>query len=610
MADTKLSALALGTAPLFYYGEEGGVSKRYAGDGVFNVKDNYGGLGGATGLGVADDAPAIQAAVDAALAVNISGNELGGIVYFPPGIYKVNTQIICYLPAQEASITFQGAGATATYIVGNVDGWLLCKPDDFGVTIKAIDGIHFSNQSSSSGSGALRLDRATQCVVSRCQLEGRNGAHMGGSDSIYTTPSSISIASPSVITHSAAAGIFRIGQAFQFRNDTIVFTVTGVIVSPTATATYTNNGTTFTVVSYSSGTLIATHLESVSPPTTSGTLVKTGGTGDSSITFTSFVTGLPTPLLDSGVFSTSNTVYYVLGTNWTTTTFEYSDTINGSPINTGGTAHGISRILARNNVFAAIVISCVFNSNTIVGTSGPVGVFCGQVSFYGCTFTAWDTALSTDNVGQVIMGSRFERNFEAVRVGSASCEIHANSFEGNDYSINLISGSALVIQGNDLTGGNNVAGTGPTVCDINISTISGCVIQGNNIGGSCSVAGVDLTNTKEGGVVDSTAVSFIGNNIAMGGGALGVKLPVAIRAADFTWFGNGGPDMVSTAFTFAGLPGQSGVHLTVPLEGMEYDITDCNASTFLATAAGGGTTATAHRRVRYNAALPGWQVVG
>ena len=63
--------------------------------------------------------------------------------------------------------------------------------------------------------------------------------------------------------------------------------------------------------------------------------------------------------------------------------------------------------------------------------------------------------------------------------------------------------------------------------------------------------------------------------------------------------------------TFSQLPGQaSGLSGLTVTEAMQYDLSDCNTSTFLATAAAGGSGATAHRRVRYNAASSVWQVVG
>ena len=70
---------------------------------------------------------------------------------------------------------------------------------------------------------------------------------------------------------------------------TYTFSVNAVTTSPTAGATYTNNGVTFTVVS----TSIASGFGTIScsgsgVPTTSGTLTKTSGTGDSTINFSAY----------------------------------------------------------------------------------------------------------------------------------------------------------------------------------------------------------------------------------------------------------------------------------------------------------------------------------
>jgi len=67
-------------------------------------------------------------------------------------------------------------------------------------------------------------------------------------------------------------------------------------------------------------------------------------------------------------------------------------------------------------------------------------------------------------------------------------------------------------------------------------------------------------------------------------------------------------DNPALEYTFANLPTGSGS--PTPNEGDTYDISDCNTSTFLATAAAGGTGAAAHRRVRYNATSTVWQVIG
>ena len=61
-------------------------------------------------------------------------------------------------------------------------------------------------------------------------------------------------------------------------------------------------------------------------------------------------------------------------------------------------------------------------------------------------------------------------------------------------------------------------------------------------------------------------------------------------------------------YTFSNLP--TGSSSPTPNQGDTYDISDCNTSSFLATAAGSGTGAVAHRRVRWNAVSSVWQVVG
>lgn len=100
MADAKLTALPQGTFPPdLYYGEQGGISNKYNGPNIINVKDY-----GAVGNGVADDTAAIQAALDAAFGTYASPH--GGLedtgsamytnkgVYFPQANYAVSSAIV------------------------------------------------------------------------------------------------------------------------------------------------------------------------------------------------------------------------------------------------------------------------------------------------------------------------------------------------------------------------------------------------------------------------------------------------------------------------------------------------------------------------------------
>lgn len=96
---------ALGAALVGYRGRT--VRARL--DDVANVKDY-----GAAGDGVTDDQPFIQAAIDTLLAAG------GGTLYFPPGTYKINGQLLIDLSANVTRfggrIHILGAGMPATCI--------------------------------------------------------------------------------------------------------------------------------------------------------------------------------------------------------------------------------------------------------------------------------------------------------------------------------------------------------------------------------------------------------------------------------------------------------------------------------------------------------------
>lgn len=76
-------------------------------DGVFNVKAY-----GAAGDGVKDDSGAIAATIAA-----VPGQ--GGIVYFPPGVYAVNSSVVIH---GRTDLAFLGAGASATRLLMNRSG--------------------------------------------------------------------------------------------------------------------------------------------------------------------------------------------------------------------------------------------------------------------------------------------------------------------------------------------------------------------------------------------------------------------------------------------------------------------------------------------------------
>lgn len=124
-------------------------------------------------------------------------------------------------------------------------------------------------------------------------------------------------------------------------NATRVFTVSGITITPTAGATYTNNAITFTVVGFTgsagTGYLFCT---GSGAPTSSGTLTKASGTGDSTITFSAYQLGgssttaaYKTIQSGLGLCSSGDTLYVGSG--------NYNETISISNISLNIYADGV-----------------------------------------------------------------------------------------------------------------------------------------------------------------------------------------------------------------------------------------------------------------------------
>ena len=191
----------------------------------------------------------------------------------------------------------------------------------------------------------------------------------------------------------------------------------------------------------------------------------------------------------------------------------------------------------------------------------------------------------------------------------------------------------LVIEADQLTAnsvgnGNLLAGFSHESHIISIYQVPGCsactiqnvVVESNNngqlgwyIGGGfmtvmgCSISGHWGSNN---GIYIPDAGGGAGNLTFIGVDVLNSDTPSASwRIPAQAWWGtciqSNNPALV---YTFANLPTGSGS--PTPNEGDQYNISDCSTSTFLATAAGSGTGAAAHRLVRWNAVSSLWQVVG
>lgn len=145
---------------------------------------------GAVGNDVADDTAAIQAAID-----SISG--VGGVVYFPPGTYKVTSQ----LNITKDNIYLKGSGTRASAIrVHHNTG--------YGVRIEAainpgstyINNFYMSDISirarvKTTGNACLYLNKAQQVYLDNISLEDHyGGLHLAGGNQHYYT--NINILSP------------------------------------------------------------------------------------------------------------------------------------------------------------------------------------------------------------------------------------------------------------------------------------------------------------------------------------------------------------------------------------------------------------------------------
>jgi hypothetical protein len=241
------------------------------------------------------------------------------------------------------------------------------------------------------------------------------------------------------------------------------------------------------------------------------------------------------------------------------------------------------------------------------GTTGAVGAYVGQVSFYNCSIVGWDKGIVASNVGTQVMNSRLETNNTGIVLGeddtgavaiSHGPVILGNSWERNNTAIYIRDAGALLIAGNSFTGNANVSGTGTPSYGLRVEIVVGGVISGNTFGIAASQACIDLS------AANCSNVVFEGDNAVINPGGTGSawKMPATPFAADIKYISCNNP---SAAFPFSGLPGQPGVHLTAPIEGMEFDITDSTTSTWGATAAGGGSS---HVKVRFNGAR--WTVTG
>ena len=151
------------------------MAAQAAGESLFNVRDaRY----GARGDGIADDGPAIQRAVDAALAGG------GGTVYLPAGRYRIATPVVADPVAGTSGwgrLAVHGAGVQVTVVIADV-----APAINFGRRAGArrgqVDGLALRELTVQAGRnlgyarGMLRFSDARFLTIERIQVVGGPGA--------------------------------------------------------------------------------------------------------------------------------------------------------------------------------------------------------------------------------------------------------------------------------------------------------------------------------------------------------------------------------------------------------------------------------------------------
>lgn len=567
---------------------------------IFNVKE-YDALGN----GVHDDTANIQAAITAA------SNK--GIIFFPTGFYIVSAPI---LVPRASSLILTGCG-DGSVIAGGFNGFIF---DNLSTPYSAASGI---------------------TVIERLNIQ--NG-YTGNNFSTTANGTWSASGSPVSITLSgsnpgiAAGGALFINDSRFSTNSVFVGMITNVASWPTVTVSST---------AIASGATSNLAMKVVQCYAASGSW--SGGAAT--------ITMATTP--PAGI-SGQYYVYdyeYILADRLTTFNFGVA-TWSGTTLTfTPGTSAIGSSVGASDRLWLAPVAGCVRYSSVVGATvrdctiSGFIGVTSSEdkivandptvgaaegfeITVERCNFSnpsalsavPGQTGIYLQNNSLAYYNS-FNTMWCGVRLSGTACSIIGGRAEvcyfgylvaGDNTSSNNASGETIIAS---LSMESNLLGIFVGVGgNVNINAVGAICNAVNPIGGMRFHVLSSAVVQNSGAVgnfgtgyaiwVDDAVGAERQNTVFMGCSAANLSTPSqSWRLPAQSWWGTCIQcDNPALVYTFANLP--DGTGSPTPIEGETYDISDCNTATFLATAAGGGTGATAHRRVRYNAATPAWQVIG
>jgi len=136
-----------------------------------NVKDF-----GAKGNGTTDDTSAIQAAVNSGQQPpsTVGGTWDTGVIYFPPGTYKVTAPITMNTQADEFNAHFLGSGL-GSHIVGAMSDFIFKRGP--GLPLGGNTGIVTFEKLKISGYGCILWQATVGLAVRDCLIEGTKGVH-------------------------------------------------------------------------------------------------------------------------------------------------------------------------------------------------------------------------------------------------------------------------------------------------------------------------------------------------------------------------------------------------------------------------------------------------
>lgn len=561
---------------------------------IFNIRD-YGASAGSS-----DNQPAIQAAITASSNI--------GVIFFPKANYTVLSAI--QIPAA-SNLIFMGSGASVT---ANFHGFVF---------------DNLSSPYNAGGTGSIEQFSSIQNNFS-----GNNfsvGANGTWSASGSPTNITLSGSNPGIV---AGGALWVIGLG---TNSVFVGMITSVASWPTVT-----------VASAAVGSGAASNLNvrvvqcypagaswSASAATITMAATRPAGIGTGTYYVYNYENYLADPRTD-----------FPIGTaTWTGTTVTFIPGYGGSLQASFGSADRLwfapaAGCIRYSSVVGATVKNCnlsgfigvTTSQDKIVPNDPSVGAAEGfHVVVETCNFSnpsgfsglMGQTGIYFQN-NSISINNSFNSMWCGERLSGTTCGILGGRSEVAHFAI---------IIGGDYTASNN--------------SLSGGFIKGRSMesnlqaiyckGGSCSITDTGAScnalessvlggfylNAFSGVVENSGCVGNFGTQyaiyIANPGNARGNIKFTSAYGSNFSTPANGWriptqawwgtcetSDNPALVYAFSGLPSGS----PAPFEGDTYDISDCNTSTFLATAAGGGSGATAHRRVRYNAVSAVWQVIG